>query len=326
MSASWTRIVTMAVLLACAGTAGAASYGVASAIGVQINGRNSTGSFIDPVQFAKTESDFIDAVETSIGTAKDGATDVGTASIRASAFAAIGTDTPVPTGPTLGVQVAGSSSITRPFFGPGEVLEARGTASATMEETWTFLTPGSVGSLRVEGHFNLTGTQKISSAISGLGMRTLAVSQIKATSNMFSTVTRELRSDAPNTPDNIAARDFIPFVLTASPNGALSVNVTLEAFGSATVNGGSFGVPGVGFGSATFDTAFDHTLSWGGITKVTDVATGAAILDWTVVSASGFDYTQSFPLPEPVPVPPALVNMLAGLALTGWVSRSRAKC
>lgn len=324
MHASWSRIVSMTVLMAVAGTAGAASYGVESNIGVQINGRNAIGGNIDPVTFSKHEGNLIDGVETSIGTSKDGKTDVATATVRAAAFASIGTDTPVERGPTLGVQAAGSVALTRPFFGEGGVLESFGFASAKMQETWTFLTPGSIGSLRVEGHFNLTGIQKISSAINGLNIVTLAVSQITVKSNMFSTVTREMRSDAPNTPDNIVARDFIPFVLTASPNGALTVDVTLEALGRAVVNGGTLG-GGTAFGSATFDSDFSHTLGWGGITSVTDAATGAPILDWTMTSASGFDYTQSFPLPEPVPVPPALLNMLAGLALTGRVSRSRAK-
>jgi hypothetical protein len=42
-----------------------------------------------------------------------------------------------------------------------------------------------------------------------------------------------------------------------------------------------------------------HTLRWGGITSVTNAATGEIIADYTLSSTSGFDYRFPAPLPEP---------------------------
>ncbi len=50
-------------------------------------------------------------------------------------------------------------------------------------------------------------------------------------------------------------------------------------------------------GSAFAVCDFSHTLSWGGITSVTD-ANGLPVNDWTVTSGSGFDYSQAA-APEP---------------------------
>jgi hypothetical protein len=54
--------------------------------------------------------------------------------------------------------------------------------------------------------------------------------------------------------------------------------------------------PGSGFAVAT--SQFSHTMTWGGITSVIDETTGQPITDWTLDSASGFDYTQAVPEPS----------------------------
>jgi hypothetical protein len=51
--------------------------------------------------------------------------------------------------------------------------------------------------------------------------------------------------------------------------------------------------------NAFFNAAYADTLTWGGITKVTDFNTGEVITDWTITSESGFDYSKPFPVPEP---------------------------
>lgn len=57
-----------------------------------------------------------------------------------------------------------------------------------------------------------------------------------------------------------------------------------------------------------------HTFTWGGITSITDADTGALITDFTLTSASGFDYTQAFPSgPIAVPEPPSVLLLTAGL-------------
>jgi hypothetical protein len=56
-------------------------------------------------------------------------------------------------------------------------------------------------------------------------------------------------------------------------------------------------------GTAFATAQFSHTLSWGGITSVTDADTGQPITDCTLTSASGFDYTHPFAGPGPEPAP-----------------------
>ena len=60
--------------------------------------------------------------------------------------------------------------------------------------------------------------------------------------------------------------------------------------------------------SAFLSADFSNTLAWGGITSVTDVATGQPLADWSVSSASGFDYSQAY-----VPEPCGLALLLLGL-------------
>ena len=68
---------------------------------------------------------------------------------------------------------------------------------------------------------------------------------------------------------------------------------------------------------AFFNGDLSRTLLWGGVTGVTDAATGEPIDDWSVTSDSGFDYSK--PASEPsmsVPEPSTLVlTGLGGLIL-----------
>jgi len=67
------------------------------------------------------------------------------------------------------------------------------------------------------------------------------------------------------------------------------------------------------FFAVDFTGKFGNTLRWGGITSVTDAATGEPIEGWTITSASGFDYAHAAPVPEPTTVCLALLGLL-GLA------------
>jgi len=49
--------------------------------------------------------------------------------------------------------------------------------------------------------------------------------------------------------------------------------------------------------SASFDGDFSGSMHWGGIQDVED-ATGHILTGWTVTSASGFDYTKPYSVPE----------------------------
>ena len=52
-------------------------------------------------------------------------------------------------------------------------------------------------------------------------------------------------------------------------------------------------------GTLDVKSDFGSTVTWGGITSVADVATGAVLDGWTIRSDSGFDYSHPYPVPEP---------------------------
>lgn len=66
---------------------------------------------------------------------------------------------------------------------------------------------------------------------------------------------------------------------------------------------------------------FSHTLSWGGISSVTDFY-GAPISSYSLISQSGFDYRQAYTA-TPVPEPHTYGLLLAGLAVVSRVARRR---
>lgn len=76
---------------------------------------------------------------------------------------------------------------------------------------------------------------------------------------------------------------------------------------------------GPGFASAFFAGDYSNTLAWNGITSVANFVTGQPIVDWTVSSASGFDYSQPY---RGVPEPSSLILLSVGLSSCwGWRRR-----
>ena len=101
---------------------------------------------------------------------------------------------------------------------------------------------------------------------------------------------------------NLKAPKSIPLTLHAfnGGDGIIDVEMRIEGriqdgYGTVpTIRGGT---DGSAFGFYNVD--FSHTLLWGGITSVTDDATGEPVDGWTLTSASGFDYSKPAPEPEP---------------------------
>jgi hypothetical protein len=60
---------------------------------------------------------------------------------------------------------------------------------------------------------------------------------------------------------------------------------------------------------------FSGSIHWGGIVSVEDAVTGEVIDDWTVTSASGFDYSKPFGVPEPSSMLLLATALCARLAL-----------
>jgi hypothetical protein len=98
----------------------------------------------------------------------------------------------------------------------------------------------------------------------------------------------------------------IPILLSAVVGDVLDLSYDMEV--NAWGNGGAFS----GSATTSFSANIGHTFAWDGIDSVVDANTGMPLPrdDWSVTSASGFDYSQ--PAPE-VPEPSSIVLLSAGI-------------
>ena len=100
-----------------------------------------------------------------------------------------------------------------------------------------------------------------------------------------------------------SAGDYVNHQYT---DGTIPQRITLSipiVFGGQTTLDYTVDLTTAGYASAYGGTAsgganYNSTLSWGGITGVFD-ASGARVKSFSVTSASGFDYLQASPVPEP---------------------------
>jgi hypothetical protein len=113
----------------------------------------------------------------------------------------------------------------------------------------------------------------------------------------------------------------IPVSFVVRVGSPFHLTITLDALASAVADSG-IDPQNPGTASADSIADFSHTLSWGGITSVTD-SDGNPITDWTVTSDSGFDYSQPFvDVPEPSTLA-FLAIALPGLLLVSRYCRQR---
>ena len=78
------------------------------------------------------------------------------------------------------------------------------------------------------------------------------------------------------------------------------------------------GLNGISYSSVDFG----HTLTWGGINKITD-ANGNVLNGVTIASGSNFDFFAPATVPSAVPEPETYAMLLAGLGLIGTIARRR---
>ena len=119
---------------------------------------------------------------------------------------------------------------------------------------------------------------------------------------IFGAIKNATGAITPISPGTTNILDFNPifnFSYSFFSGQPFPVALKLEMTGAAEFVDGSAATLSPGFAIASFEAHFGNTLRWGGITRVIDRRTGAEITDYRITSASGFDYTQTFPIPEP---------------------------
>lgn len=108
----------------------------------------------------------------------------------------------------------------------------------------------------------------------------------------YTTPSSSINTPAPQfIPLNVVMKVGLPHEITYT----LEVQVAGDASSDAAVSPGFADIAAYGY--------FANTLKWGGITSVTDVATGNVVSEWAITAASGFDYSQPYPVPEPATIP-----------------------
>jgi hypothetical protein len=101
----------------------------------------------------------------------------------------------------------------------------------------------------------------------------------------------------------------IPISFLATPGKTLYVRWTISVYAHALVN--NFDAANGGGGTAGGDADYTHTVNWGGISSVVDVDSGELNTDWSVESASGFDYAHAVAEPEPASIVLAAIGAVA---------------
>jgi PEP-CTERM motif len=122
-------------------------------------------------------------------------------------------------------------------------------------------------------------------------------------------------------PDDFSIDQAVPssdeflLVMDVRANEFFQINLQLTTLAHFEFNDNSFFQTFSGSGDSS--ASFEHSLVWGGIRSVSDPVTGLPIEGWSVVSASGTDYSKSFETPEPS----SLVLLVVGVA--GCLMRRR---
>jgi hypothetical protein len=106
---------------------------------------------------------------------------------------------------------------------------------------------------------------------------------------------------------------FFVHLTDVTPYEPNFIGYTLSVFASASLQ--DWDLDNKKPGAANASANFMHTLTYEGITSITDAVTGEPIQNWSVTSASGFDYTHPFAEPEPASIVLAAIGAIGGVAI-----------
>ncbi len=194
------------------------------------------------------------------------------------------------------------------FASPNASASALASAKVSWQDIMSVVAPLPDGTpLRIDAKLYMTGS--IAAAVTGE-----ADSQFHgALANAFATLTGiGAWADQSPTPIQASATDELGHRYTSHTPNPVEVDFSWNTYvgdGAAigetleiNANGESF----INFGSnlegettSFFDANYGDTVRWGGITSVYNESTGEYLTDYSVTSASGFDYKHEAPVPEP---------------------------
>ncbi len=205
----------------------------------------------------------------------------------------------------LAVSVQGNLTATRPAYNhvdfPQTTGNLQGNGSALAEYNDVVIFKGtSLGAMHVQGFVRVPGLLKSGASRTGTLINAAASASVALSGTGMPLINKtdyiNLGFDESH-PDVDIVNEFSYDVSPLQPR---QINFRLEVHGNALYGGSANPEQFPATASVSFSADFARTLEWGGITSVTDLATGLPVTDWTVTSESGFDYTQFFAeVPEP---------------------------
>jgi hypothetical protein len=249
-----------------------------------------------------------------------GGSDVGYADLASASFGAHARSG------TIGVDVSASAESTNSTAVP---IDTNASASASVTASWsdiadifsntlgtgtrvhvsfTLLLDGSVsatsfGDKAPNSHFT-SGSIQVD--LLGLGILAGARREAFANDNIVHSLTTTLQ---PESAIQLSYDTVIGELSSIGEQLTVTTNVSAETKSLFPAVLGTVGTATV--------ASFGNTLRWGGISSVIDLSTGQPITDWTITSASGFDYSQPA-VPEP-----STAALLAIGWVVSWLARRR---
>jgi hypothetical protein len=200
--------------------------------------------------------------------------------------------------------------------------------STTLQDSLTFYSSPTAdnpsGLIHVSGYLNLVGTVH-AGAFGSLNVDAIAITSVSVIGTGMTTATGSINDVYQTVPtgsgsvptlmhneSSFPAPTSIPYSWTVIGDVPFPISVELNVASEVHVVNQSYANPTIGTASA--DALFSHTLTWGGITSVTNGVTDEPITGWTVTSTSGFDYTRTVPEPSSLVL---LAGCMALLAFAG---------